>query len=148
MFFAPDHRGRWLNHHFNKGMPRNYAPARVSREVPAITGACMVIPAKLFSKVGRFTEDYVIGDYEDSDLCLKIRAEGRSIGYVADVELYHFERKSMTQSADYMRGLAWQYNCWLHQQRWSEQLVALSRQDFAPLAPTHPAIPIRIGVAA
>ena len=148
MFFAPDHRGRWLNHHFNKGMPRNYAPARVSREVPAITGACMVIPAKLFNKVGRFTEDYVIGDYEDSDLCLKIRAEGRSIGYVADVELYHFERKSMTQSADYMRGLAWQYNCWLHQQRWSDQLVALSRQDFAPLAQTHAAIPIRIGVAA
>ncbi len=105
-------------------------------------------PAKLFNKVGRFTEDYVIGDYEDSDLCLKIRAEGRSIGYVADVELYHFERKSMTQSADYMRGLAWQYNCWLHQQRWSDQLVALSRQDFAPLAQTHAAIPIRIGVAA
>ena len=56
----------------------------------------------------------MIGDYEDSDLCLKIPATGRKIAYVPDVELYHLERKSMSLNAEYMRGIAWQYNCALH----------------------------------
>ena len=125
MFFAPDFRGRWLNHHFHKGLPRQYAPARIEREVPAVTGACLVLPTELFNQVGGFTEDYVIGDFEDSDLCLKIRASGRSIHYVPRAELYHFERRSISQSVDYMRGVACLYNGWLHQQRWLDAMLAL-----------------------
>jgi GT2 family glycosyltransferase len=125
MFFAPDFRGRWLNHHFHKGLPRQYAPARVEREVPAVTGACLVLPAELFREVGGFTEDYVIGDFEDSDLCLKLRAAGRSIHYVPRAELYHFERRSISQSGDYMRGVACLYNGWLHQRRWLDLMASL-----------------------
>lgn len=125
MYFARDHRGRWLNHHFHKGMPRDYVPANEERIVPAVTGACLVLPRDLFEKVGGFTHDYVIGDYEDSDLCLKITMAERKIAYVPEVELYHLERKSMVQSVDYMNGIAWQYNCALHAARWSELIAAI-----------------------
>lgn len=123
MYFAQDHRGRWLNQHFYKGMPRDYAPACEERVVPAVTGACLVLTRALFDEVGGFTEDYVIGDYEDSDLCLKITARGRRILYVPAVELYHLERRSMRESADYMRGIAWQYNCALHAARWGDLIT-------------------------
>jgi GT2 family glycosyltransferase len=135
LFFAQDHRRRWLNQHYFKGMPRHYKPATTERSVPGITGACMFMQRELFEQVGGFTEDYVIGDYEDSDLCLKIRAKGKDIVYVPDAELYHLERRSMTQSADYMRGVAAQYNSWLHQQRWDDAMTALM-QEHAVASPT------------
>ena len=131
MYFSKDHRGRWLNQHFHKGMPRDYAPACEERLVPAVTGACLVTPRNVFESVGGFTEDYVVGDYEDSDLCLKIAMTERKIAYVPDVELYHLERKSMSLNAEYMRGIAWQYNCALHTERWDAAMTAtmhVSRQ--------------------
>src|SRR3546814_7393366 len=36
MYFARDPSGRWLNHHFHKGLPRFFAPAQVERSVPEI----------------------------------------------------------------------------------------------------------------
>ncbi|WP_414475690.1 glycosyltransferase family 2 protein [Microvirga sp. M2] len=125
MYFSKDHRGRWLNQHFHKGMPRDYAPACEDRIVPAVTGACLVTPKSVFEAVGGFTEDYVIGDYEDSDLCLKITMTDRKIAYSPDIELYHLERKSMSLSSEYMRGIAWQYNCALHTERWSDLMTSI-----------------------
>jgi len=135
LFFARDHRGRWLNHHYYKGMPRHYAPAEIERPVPGVTGACMVLKRSLFEQVGGFTEDYVIGDYEDSDLCLKIRSQGLDIVYVPGAELYHLERRSMRESADYMRGVASQYNSWLHEQRWADVMGHLMHDRFAARTP-------------
>jgi hypothetical protein len=129
MFFGRDHRGRWLNQHFHKGMPRDYAPACGERMVPAVTGACLVTARSLFEAVGGFTEDYVIGDYEDSDLCLKIATADRRIAYAPDVELYHLERKSMSLNTEYMRGIAWQYNCALHTERWGHLMASLMQAD-------------------
>ena len=125
MYFSKDHRGRWLNQHFHKGMPRDYAPACEERLVPAVTGACIVTPRGVFEAVGGFTEDYVVGDYEDSDLCLKIAMTERKIAYSPDVELYHLERKSMSLNAEYMRGVAWQYNCALHTERWGDLMAGI-----------------------
>jgi GT2 family glycosyltransferase len=125
MYFSKDHRGRWLNQHFYKGMPRDYARACEERLVPAVTGACLVTPRSIFDSVGGFTEDYVVGDYEDSDLCLKITMTDRKIAYSPDVELYHLERKSMSLNTEYMRGIAWQYNCALHTERWGDLMTAI-----------------------
>ncbi len=132
MYFGRDHRSRWLNQHFHKGMPRDYAPACEERIVPAVTGACFITTRAIFESVGGFTEDYVIGDYEDSDLCLKITATGRKIVYTPDVELYHLERKSMSLNAEYMRGIAWQYNCALHSSRWNGLMTAIMQPSARP----------------
>jgi GT2 family glycosyltransferase len=125
LYFARDQRGIWLNHHFHKGMPGDYAPAQLARPVPGVTGACLVTRKDIYDLVGGFTEDYVIGDYEDSDLCLKIRQIGFQIAYEPAVALYHFERRSIRRSSDYMRGLASQYNSWLHTQRWDHDISEL-----------------------
>lgn len=125
LYFGRDQRGIWLNHHFYKGMPGRYPPAQVARNVPGVTGACLVTLRDTYERVGGYTEDYVIGDYEDSDLCLKIRRLGLQIAYEPAACLYHFERRSIRQSQDYMRGVASQYNAWLHTQRWEDDIAAL-----------------------
>lgn len=131
MYFARDPNGRWLNHHFHKGLPRFFAPAQVERSVPALTGACLAVRRDAFTTVGGFTEDYVIGDYEDSDLCLKLRREGHDLRYIPAVELYHLERRSIRQHAGYMKGVACLYNSWLHAQRWQAEMIRLSGEDAA-----------------
>ncbi|MBB4187605.1 GT2 family glycosyltransferase [Sinorhizobium terangae] len=125
LYFARDRHGVWLNHHFHKGMPGDYAPAQVARSVPGVTGACLVTRRDIYERVGGYTEDYVIGDYEDSDLCLKIRRCGYDIGYEPSACLYHFERRSIRRSQDYMRGVASQYNSWLHSERWNDDIADL-----------------------
>lgn len=125
LFFKRDSKGIWLNHHFFKGMPGSYAPANVERPVPGVTGACIVMTRELFDELGGFDESYVIGDYEDSDLCLKVRRAGFGILYVPDVALYHLERQSISHSIDYTRGAASQHNAWLQTRRWDAQIDAL-----------------------
>ncbi|KQV34938.1 MULTISPECIES: glycosyltransferase family 2 protein [unclassified Rhizobium] len=122
LYFGRDQRGIWLNHHFHKGMPGDYRPAQQVRDVPGVTGACLVSRRETYERVGGFTEDYVIGDYEDSDLCLKIRRLGLQIAYEPAACLYHLERRSIRRSQDYMRGVASQYNSWLHTQRWEDDI--------------------------
>ncbi|HYD66543.1 glycosyltransferase family 2 protein [Azospirillum sp.] len=125
LYFAPDDRGRWYNRHFFKGYPRDYKPLNVAREVPGVTGACALVGRALFERVGGITEDYVVGDYEDSDFCLKIRREGRSCWYLPQVELYHFERQSIQLHEGYTKTLASEYNQWLHSSRWLPDMAAL-----------------------
>jgi O-antigen biosynthesis protein len=123
--FIQDDKGRWFNHHYCKGFPRRFAQASASREVPGVTGACLVLSRADFEEVGGFSPDYIIGDYEDSDLCLKLRRLSRRIYYLGGVELYHFERVSIKGNADYTRGTASQYNRWLHETRWRDDMAEL-----------------------
>jgi O-antigen biosynthesis protein len=87
----------------------------------------MLIPRALYEAIGGFTEDYIIGDYEDSDLCLKLRASGRTIRYEPAAELYHFERRSITLHAGYTRTSASAYNKRLHGERWAGAIADLMR---------------------
>ncbi|WP_027997691.1 glycosyltransferase family 2 protein [Sinorhizobium arboris] len=146
LYFARDQRGIWLNHHFHKGMPGDYAPAQLARSVPGITGACLVTRRDTYELVDGYTEDYVIGDYEDSDLCLKIRRCGYDIVYEPSACLYHFERRSIRRSEDYMRGVASQYNSWLHTERWNDDIGELMKADLGD--PDHLTATFGIGTAA
>ncbi|MGV3552889.1 glycosyltransferase [Rhizobium sp.] len=122
-FFKLPTNGYWQNMHFYKGFGRNFGPANIERDVPAVTGALMVLRRKDFQSVGGFTTDYVIGDYEDSDLCLKLRAGGGRCLYMPSVALLHFERQSMPDS-DVDAGSTI-YNRALHSARWSETIERL-----------------------
>lgn len=125
MRFTRDAGGHWLNLHYHKGAPRDFGPALESRKVPAVTGAALLVRRQAFLDVGGFTEDYIIGDYEDSDLCLKLRAAGGDICYAPDAVLYHFERKSINRHAGYQRSVAGLYNRWLAGQRWDHAMQDL-----------------------
>lgn len=125
LLFRRDPTGIWYNHHYFKGYPRGHGPACVGREVPGVTGAAILVRRNRFEAVRGFTEDYIIGDYEDSDLCLKLRGQGGRIAYVPDAELWHFERRSIRIHDGYARTLAGSYNRALHHRRWDETIAGV-----------------------
>ena len=102
--------------HPGKGMR---IPARRGLEYyQAITGACMVMTRALAERLGGFDETYVIGDFEDSDLCLRIGALGLARAVDLDVRLYHLERQSQGNMANAWRFNLTLYNAWVHENRW------------------------------
>ena len=125
LHFECDEDGIWFNRHYHKGMPRHWPDAQLRRDVPGVTGAALAIRRKLFERIGGVCEDYIIGDYEDSDLCLRIRAAGSTITYVPEAELFHFERRSIGLHSGYTRTHAALYNRLLHHDRWDSTITAL-----------------------
>ena len=125
LYFERLDQGDWYNSHYYKGLPRRFAPAQQAREVPGITGAAFCVRRAAWQAVGGISTDYVVGDYEDSDLCLRLRAEGGGIGYVPASELYHFERQSISLHPGYTRTLASTYNRGLHHRRWASAMEQL-----------------------
>ncbi len=108
----------WINDHPLKGQ----SPLGLSgvREVDAVTAACAFIEAALYRELGGFSEDYIVGDFEDSDLCLRASSAGRPNYIALDIELYHLERQSQNQMGDAIwRTNLTLYNCWLHNSRWA-----------------------------
>ncbi|WP_042699442.1 glycosyltransferase [Azospirillum sp. B506] len=130
LYFDRDLQGAWYNHHYFKGLPRDFAAACRPRPVPGVTGACLLTTRDVYSAAGGFCEDYIIGDFEDSDLCLRIRGQGLDIRYAPSVELYHLERRSIGRHQGYTRGVASEYNRWLHGCRWSDRMADLMARDW------------------
>jgi GT2 family glycosyltransferase len=109
--------GNWtfVDHH-NKG--RFPTESRSLRYCDAITGACMVMRRELALELGGFDEAFIVGDFEDSDLCMKLRERGLSCAIADDFQLYHLERKSQAAPNQSWRMNLTLYNAWLHQRRW------------------------------
>ena len=127
LFFERDQDGTWFNRHYHKGMPRDWAAASRPRLVPGVTGGAVMLRADDFAAAGGVDEDYVIGDYEDSDLCLKLRRAGLAIAYVPAATLYHFERRSIRLHGGYSRTLASTYNRRVHHERWDAAIEDVMR---------------------
>ncbi len=123
LYFTPnaDHSG-WENMHYFKGLHRAFPAAKVARRVPAVTGACLMISRELYTAHGGLRGSYIQGDYEDSDLCLRLSDAGFETWYCPEVELYHLEGQSY---APPLRQLTGRYNRWLHTHLWDAQIRAL-----------------------
>jgi GT2 family glycosyltransferase len=123
MYFARlPSTGLWEDRHFYKGLDGALTQANVVRPVPALTGACFLIRSDVYADLGGLSGDYVQGDYEDSDLCLRLDGQGLASWYFPEVELYHLEGQSYPSAAR-SRNLV--YNRWLHSYRWSSRIEAL-----------------------
>lgn len=89
------HAGVGLN---EQGMPyelgRNLSPddpsINIPMEVPAVTGACMMIKTDLFVFLRGFDPSFVNG-YEDIDLCLR---SGKKCWYEPTAEVIHYTSSS------------------------------------------------------
>ncbi len=97
----------------------------------AITGAAMMMPRLVAESLGGFDETYVVGDFEDTDLCLKIHAAGKHCAVDPTVRLYHLERQSQSTPDHRWRQNLTLYNAWRHQRRWSDGLAALATASIA-----------------
>jgi len=138
MYFYRLRGGAFQNMHYFKGYGRNFGPANAAREVPAVTGAVMALSAEAFKDVGGFTTDYVIGDYEDSDLCLKLRRRGGTCFYQPAAELYHFERQSIATHPTAKDNGSSAYNRQLHHSLWAGDIASLMENgDFKHDANTY-----------
>lgn len=125
LYFERDADGVWFNRHVAKGFPRSHPAAGVAREVPALTGACLAVRRSLFERVGGFDDGFVIGDFEDSDLCLRLRAAGLGCWYEPAAVLYHVERQSIDRHEAHGKSVATMVNRWRQQQRWGREIEAL-----------------------
>ena len=83
----------WFPTHPGKGLPP--MPARTGIQAcPATTGACMAIHRTRYLELGGLDEGYILGDFEDADLCMKVRAQGLRCLIDHDIALHHLERMS------------------------------------------------------
>ncbi|MDH2416914.1 glycosyltransferase [Nocardioides sp. CER19] len=62
----------------------------VNREVSALTGACLAVRRSDYWAVGGFSES-LPSNYNDVDLCFKLRRDGLRLLWLHDVVLHHFE---------------------------------------------------------
>jgi GT2 family glycosyltransferase len=86
--------GFLLNTHIGMGMP--YEGTEEPTEHPLLTAACLMLKTQDFNALGGFDEGYVIGDFEDSDLCLGLKKMGKKLYLVPKARLWHLERQSQT----------------------------------------------------
>lgn len=128
-FMRVDEFGVWVNYHPWQGIDPALDPHREITIVPAVTGACMLMRYKEFEQIGGWDVEYLIGDFEDSDLCLAMRAQGLQIAYLPSVQLVHLERQSFKLfGAGEFRQRVTLFNAVRQQGRWGT-LIEASQYD-------------------
>jgi len=115
--------GNWhFGHHPGKGLQ----PGKVGglQKCISITGACILMERGLAEHTHGFDEAYAIGDFEDSDLCMRLHQIGLNCAVDLDTHLYHLERKSQGSAAHTWRMNLTLYNAWFHERRWAHAIAA------------------------
>jgi GT2 family glycosyltransferase len=116
----PEFAGWLFPRHERKGWRR---PAEGGlRRCVAITGACLVISRAVLEELGGLDESFVIGDFEDADLCMRLARQGLACAVDLDVSLYHLERQSQAGPDERWRMNLTLYNAWVHERRWGAML--------------------------
>lgn len=88
---------------------------RVSRDVWAVTGACLTIRRNLFQQLKGFDLIYGKGTWEDADLCLRARQLGKRIYLNAIALGYHYTGASQEKRKE---GFPLQQNMQIFHSRW------------------------------
>lgn len=87
-------------------------------EHPMLTAACLMMRTEDYRDLGGFDEGYVIGDFEDSDLCLALRNRGKRLWLTPEARLWHLERQSQNLDAvASQRQLLTLYNGWRYHEK-------------------------------
>ncbi len=74
--------------------PGYFGQSALTREVAAVTGACLAVRKSVFEAVGGLDAEHLSIAFNDIDLCLRIRASGLRVVWTPFAELYHLESAS------------------------------------------------------
>jgi GT2 family glycosyltransferase len=106
--------------HYGKGAPPWASHYVASRPVPAVSGAFLSVDRPWFEKLGGFSEDYVFGDYEDADLCLKSLLAGTP-AWLHDNRMWHLEGRGAERVPQHEGGAL--VNRWHFARTWTATIV-------------------------
>lgn len=126
----------WLNEHPHKFIKHTSNPKLQAGtiESEAATAACLLIGRDIFDELDGFRLDYITGDFEDSDLCLRIRRLGRSVLICLDAVFFHLERQSMILQAEHgqdaLKLVA--FNAYTHHERHTDIIEDIKSRLAAP----------------
>ena len=93
-----------------------------TREVDYVSGACFLIKKQLWSDLGGFDDIYLPAYFEDTDLCMRIRATGRKVMYNPLSCVLHFESISYGTSPSSKKEQQMEKNKSKFIERWKEEL--------------------------
>ena len=83
--------------HYHRGFPQNaygyMGRLQYQQNVSAVTGACMMMRAQIYRELGGMEEALAV-NFNDVDLCLRIREKGLLIVFTPFSELVHYESLS------------------------------------------------------
>ena len=104
--------GFLLNTH--RGMGVRWDPLQnMPSEQPMLTAACLMIKKSEYLSIGGLDEGYLLGDFEDSDLCLSLRKKDLKLYLVPEAKLWHLERQSQTlEDLASVRQMVTLFNSW------------------------------------
>lgn len=90
-----------------KQMHAYFGRESTTRNVSAVTGACLFARREIYEEVGFMDEEQFAVAFNDVDFCLKIREKGYLIVYNPYIELIHYESKqeAMNIPKKRMKGL-------------------------------------------
>jgi GT2 family glycosyltransferase len=80
-------------HYHCRNLPPQLHAVGRSRDALGVSGAAMAFRTEWFLESGAFDESFVNG-FEDVDLCMRAREEGRGLVYVAEARFAHYEAAS------------------------------------------------------
>ena len=92
------------------GGPSHWPWIDLTRNVSAVTGACLVMRADLFRSLGGFDEDFPV-NYNDADLCLRVRLAGFQVILDPAALLKHYECRTRVGFVSYGERAEW-YRRW------------------------------------
>lgn len=75
---------------YHKDGPGYFNYINTVNNTSAVTAACMMVERRKLDRIGGWEERFTV-EYNDVDLCLRLREAGFNNVYVPDVSLYHFE---------------------------------------------------------
>lgn len=107
--------------HYGKGAPPDTSALVATRPVAAVSGAFISVERAWFETLGGFSQDYVLGHYEDADLCLRSLQAGVP-AWLQDLRLWHLEGRGSHRLATHEGAII--INRYLFSRTWSERISA------------------------
>lgn len=121
--------------------PGYFGRLRRTQAVAAVTGACMLVPARHFAAVGGFDARHLAVAFNDIDLCLRLRRAGLRVVWTPHAVLHHWESKSRGSDLTPERLARFSAEIATMQTRWSDELASdLFHSPNLSLETTDPAL--------